>query len=387
MSATTSPAAPVTPDAVTFSLTEEQRLLRSTVRELLTARAGSERVREVMLEHGGFDEPLWSELAQLGLTGLLVPERYGGAGSTFVEASIVLEELGRRLAPVAYLSSAVLGTVAVVRGGSDDQQARILPDVATGAARLALAHLDSAGRLDAPPGIRAARDGDDWVLDGEAGYVIDGQHATHLVVAADTGTGIELFVVAADADGLARAPVEVLDLTRPMATVTAAGMRIGDDARLSAGEPVAALHAALTAATVAIACEQVGGIQHTLEAATAYARERVQFGRAIGSFQAVKHQLADMLVATESARSTAEHAARVLARGDYDELAIAAPLAKSYCSQVYTQAAGDAIQIYGGIGFTWEHDAHLYFKRAKSTRLLLGDPRHQRALVGDALGF
>ena len=387
MSATTSPVTPVTPDPVTFGLTEEQRLLRETTRELLAQRADSPRVREVMLEHGGFDEALWTELAQLGLTGLLVPERFGGAGSTFVEASIVIEELGRRLAPVPYLSSAVLGTVAVTHGGSADQQARILPEVASGMARLTLAHLDASGRIGAPPGIRAARDGDGWVLDGEAGYVLDAQHATQLVIAADTGDGVELFIVPADTDGLACEAVEVLDVTRPMATVTAAGLRVGEEDRLGAGEPASALHAALAAGTVAIACEQVGGIQHTLETTTAYARERVQFGRAIGSFQAVKHRLADMLVAAESARSTAEHAARILARDDRDELAVAAPLAKAYCSQVYEQAAGDAIQVHGGIGFTWEHDAHLYFKRAKATKLLLGDPRHHRALVGDALGL
>ncbi|MFP4636795.1 MAG: acyl-CoA dehydrogenase family protein [Nitriliruptoraceae bacterium] len=387
MSATTSPSAPSTPEPVTFALTEEQQLLRSMARDLLAERATPERVRGVMLEHGGFDQPLWDELAGLGLTGLLVPEELGGAGSSFVEVSIVLEELGRRLAPVPYLASAVLGTTAVLHGATDEQQRRILPDVAAGASRLALAHLDAGGHLTSPPGIHAVRDGDGWVLDGQAGYVIDGQTATHLIVAAATDDGLELFHVGGEADGLSREAIEVLDLTRPMAQVTAAGLRVAEEDRLGAGEPVAALHAALAAGTTAIACEQLGGIQHTLEAATAFARERVQFGRAIGSFQAVKHKLADMLVATESSRSTAEHAARILARGDREELAIATPMAKAYCSEVYEQATGDAIQIHGGIGFTWEHDAHLYFKRAKSTKLLLGDPRHQRALVGDVLGI
>ena len=396
MSATTSttgptgpsdPIDPASPEPVTFTLTEEQQLLRSMAREMLGERATSGRVRTVALEQGGFDQTLWSELAELGLTGLLIPEEHGGSGSTFVEASIVLEELGRRLAPVPYLASAVMGATAVLYGGTEQQRARVLPDVATGATRLAVAHLDTAGRLTAPPGIHAARDGDGWVLDGEAGFVIDGAAATHLIVAARTDAGLELFLIDVQADGLTREDVEVLDVTRPMVTVTASGLKVSDDDRLGAGDPNAALHATLASGLVAIANEQVGGLQYTLESTTAYARERVQFGRSIGSFQAVKHALADMLVAVESARSAAEHAARVLARDDRAELAVAAPLAKAYCSEVYESATGDAIQIFGGIGFTWEHDAHLYFKRAKSSKLLLGDPKHHRAIVGEVLGI
>ena len=375
------------PPTVTFALTEEQQLLRSMVRELLTERATSARLREVMLGDEGYDAVLWRELADLGLVGLAIPEHLGGGGSGFVEVSIVLEELGRVLAPVPYLSSVVLGATVVATGGSEDQQARVLPDVATGSTRLALAHLDTAGRLTGPPGIRASRVADGWVLEGEAGYVVDGRTATDLVVAATTDDGLELFLVDAEADGVERTDVEVLDATRPMATVGFSGVRVDDANRLTGAEPMAALHAGLQAAVVAIACEQVGGTQRTLEDATAYARDRVQFGRAIGSFQAVKHRLAEMLVAAESARSAAHHAARVLATDERQELAVAAPLAKAYCSEVYEQATGDAIQIFGGIGFTWEHDTHLYFKRAKSTKLLLGDPKHHRSLLGGALGI
>jgi alkylation response protein AidB-like acyl-CoA dehydrogenase len=371
---------------VSFEVTEEQELLRATVRDLLATKAGSARVREVMLGDDGIDRGLWAELAGLGLTGLLVPEEYGGAGASFAEAAVVAEELGRTLAPVPYLSSAVLGTVALLHGGSDDQHAAHLPGVAAGATQLALAHLDDRGQLTADPGVRAVRDGDGWVLDGTAGYVIDGRTAHLVVTGAVADDGLQLFLVPGDAAGLERTDVEVLDLTRPLATLTYAGLRVDDSARLTGDDPTIALHEALSAGVVALACEQVGGAQAVLASTTAYARDRVQFGRAIGSFQAVKHRLAEMLVQVESARSAAAHAARVVASDDRQERAIAAPLAAAYCAEVYEQAAGDAIQLFGGIGFTWEHDAHLYFKRAKATKLLLGDPKHHRALLAQTLG-
>ncbi len=375
------------PPTVAFALTEEQHLLVDMVRDVLKDKATSERVREVMLGDDGFDEVLWTELANLGLTGLTVPEQYGGAGSTFTELSLVFEELGRRLAPVPMLSSVVLGAEAVLGAGTDEQKAAILPGIAAGTTRLALAHLDLAGRLTADPGVRAVRDGEQWVLEGTAGFVVDGRSATHLVTAAVGTDGLELFVVPGDAAGVERTDLEVLDLTRPMASVVYSGVRVDAADRLSGEEAVAAVHRALTAGVVAIACEQAGGTQETLKSATAYARDRVQFGRSIGSFQAIKHRLAEMLVASESSRSAAYHAARIVAADEREELAIAAPLAKSYCSEVYEEATGHGIQIFGGIGFTWEHDAHLYFKRAKSTKLLLGDPKHHRALLGQAIGL
>lgn len=369
---------------VRFTLTDEQRLLRDTVRGMLTDRAPSKRVREVMMEDGT-DLATYEELAGLGLTGLAVPEELGGAGSTFVEVGIVMEELGRRLAPVPYLSSVVLGLTAVLEAGDESQLAAIVPPVIAGAQRLALAHLDADGRDRTGVPVTARREGEAWVLDGVSGFVVDGATATTLLVAADTGQGTALFVVPADGTGLVIKPIDVLDLTRPMATVRLDSVRLDGDARL-AGDGAAAIDAAVTAGAVALASEQLGGAQHVLELTTGYARSRVQFGRAIGSFQAVKHRLAEMLVKVESARSTAEYATRVLAAGDTEELAIAAPVAKAYVSQVYEEATSDALQLHGGIGFTWEHDVHLYFKRAKSTKLLLGSPAAFRARLGDAIG-
>jgi alkylation response protein AidB-like acyl-CoA dehydrogenase len=377
----------MTTTAPTFQLTDEQQQLRAMVRDLAAHRGSSERVREVMLEEGGTDTATWKELADLGLVGLTVPEAYGGAGASSVELAIVVEELGRRLVPVPLLSSAVLGATALQHAGTDEQLAAHLPQVAAGTTTLALAHLDTEGRLTADPGVTARRDGDGWVLAGAAGFVIDGAAADVLVTAATTDEGIALFLVPGTGTGVERTAVPVLDLTRPMATVRFADVRVDDAARLTGGDPVIALHEALAAGVVALASEQVGGAQQLLEMTTAYARERIQFGRAIGSFQAVKHKLAEALVKLEAARSAAMHAARVLAAGDRDELRIAAPMAKSLCSEVYESIAADAIQLHGGIGFTWEHDAHLYFKRAKATKLLLGDPKTHRRLLADALGL
>ena len=382
--------ATATPPELSYVLTDEQRQLQEMVRDLFGDRATPERVREVMLGEAdaAYDTTLWQELANYGLLGLTIPAEHGGAGASFAELAIVLEEAGRRLAPVPLLSSTVLGTEALLGAGTEEQLAAHLPDVAAGATRLALAHLDVGGDLLAPPGVHASRAGDSWHLDGTAAYVIDGASATQLVVAARTETGgLELFLLSGDAVGVSRTEVEVLDLARPLATIELAGVEVAEADRLSGGDAMDALHRALSAGVVAIAVEQVGGIQQTLASTTAYARDRIQFGRAIGSFQAIKHRLADMLVELESARSAALHAARALAAGEREELAIAAPLAKSYCSEVFERSAADGIQLFGGIGFTWEHDQHLYLKRAKATKLLLGDPTHHRALLGELLGL
>ena len=371
---------------ITFTVTDEQQLLRDTVRDALRKRATSARVREVMMTDEAVDEEGWRELAGLGLVGLLVAEADGGSGAGVVEAAIVAEELGRVLLPVPYLASAVLAATVLTNAASADQRAAVLPSIAAGTTVATLAHLDAAGRLTADPGVRAVRDGDDWVLDGEAGFVLDGLRADTIVTAATSDDGLQLFLVAAATPGLHRERVPVLDLTRPMATVRYEGVRLAGSDRLTGGDATVALHRALRTASAVLANEQVGGAARCLEDATAYAKERIQFGRAIGSFQAVKHKLAETLVKVESARSAAYHAAQAVAADDAQEAAVAVPLAASYVAEVYETASADALQIFGGIGFTWEHDIHLYFKRAKASKLLLGSPRHHRRLLGDVLG-
>jgi alkylation response protein AidB-like acyl-CoA dehydrogenase len=379
----------MTQQSMTF--TEEQDLLRQTARKFLTSKAGTEVVRELMETEAGFDEALWAETAQMGWQAMAIPEEYGGAGYGFVELSVLMEEMGRAVFPAPYLSSAVLGASAILLGGSEQQKQQHLPAIASGEQRYTFAHLEDRG-LD-PGGIQltATRDGHGWRLDGSKSYVLDGNTAHHLVVAARTGEEAEaigLFVVAGDAEGLSREPLPTMDQTRKQARVTLDGVTVAGDALLGGDTHAGtAVEHVLTRGVVALAAEQIGGTQAILEMATDYAKTRYQFGRAIGSYQAVKHKLAEMLVEVEAAKSAAYHAARAVAAGDADEIAIAAPLAKSYCSEVFEHAAGDNIQIHGGIGFTWEHDAHLWFKRAKTSTLLFGDPSFHRARLADALGF
>lgn len=379
--------------AATMSLafTEEQELLRQTARKFLASKAGSEVVRRLMATDEGFDPGLWAETAQMGWQAMAVPEEFGGAGYGFVELSVLMEEMGRAVFPAPFLSTAVLSAQAILLGGSDAQKKELLPGIASGETRVAFAHLE--GRDHGPAGVQATatrRDGG-WTLDGTKSYVLDGHTADHLVVVARTGDGADevgMFVVPGDAGGLTRERLETMDQTRTQARIALDGVTVGEEALLG-GDAAAwpTVDRVLTRGVVALAAEQVGGAQAVLEMATDYAKTRYQFGRAIGSYQAIKHTLADLLVEVEAAKSAAYHAARVVAAGDEDELAIAAPLAKSYCSEVYEHAAGDNIQVHGGIAFTWEHDAHLWFKRAKTSTLLFGDPARHRARLADALGL
>lgn len=376
-----------------FAFTPEQDMLRSTARRFLETKAPSEVVRRLMETDEGFDAGLWAEIAAQGWQAMAIPEEYGGAGFTFTEQAILMEEMGRTLFPAPFLSSVVLGAELILRAGTEDQKQSLLPEIAAGERRVAVAHLESGGAWDADGvSLELTRDGDDLVLDGSKSFVIDGHTAdTLVVVAREPGTtgsdGVTLVLVDGSADGVTRRRVETMDMTRKQATVEFAGVRVPASAVLGeAGSGWAALAATLERAAVALAFEQVGGAQKCLEMSVGYAMVRVQFGRPIGSFQAVKHKCADMLIETEIAKSAAYYAGWAAATGD-DELRIAAPLAKSYCSEAFFHAAAETIQIHGGIGFTWEHDAHLYFKRAKTDDLLFGTPAEHRAALAERLGL
>lgn len=377
-----------------FALSEEQEMLRMTARRFLDERAGSDVVRNLMETAAGFDAALWQEIAAQGWQGMAIPEEYGGAGFTFMEQAILMEEMGRSLFPAPYLSSIVLGADLVLTAGTEEQKQTILPDVASGEIRLAVAHLESGGRWDAT-GVEmtATNEGGGFVLEGAKFFVIDGHTADSLIVVARTdpsssgSDGISLFLLPADTDGIESRRVETMDQTRKQAEITFAAVRVPATAMLGdPGSGWSSLQEMLQRAVVALAFEQVGGAQQCLDMSVEYAKARIQFGRPIGSFQAIKHKCADMLVAIESARSAAYYAGWAASVGDED-LAIAAPLAKSYCSEAYSHAAGENIQIHGGIGFTWEHDAHLFFKRAKTDEILFGTPADHRAALADALGL
>jgi alkylation response protein AidB-like acyl-CoA dehydrogenase len=338
--------------------TEEAVALRDAVRALLTRRSGPAAVRAAMESPLGYDDKLWSTLCeQIGVAALAIPERYGGAGAGLAEVCVVLAELGRTLTPAPMLGSAVLCGSALLGSGDDDACARLLPGIAAGTTLAALAWSDVDGST-------LACTASDTGLDGTAHYVLDGDIADVLLAVARTPDGPGLFEV--PVDGVRRARVTSLDPTRRLAVVEFSGTpaRRLDTAGF-------ALPRLRDTATIAVAAEQVGAAARALELTVEYTKQRRQFGRPIGSFQALKHRMADVHVHVEAARS-ALYAA--LVDGDAEALATA----KVVCSEAFSHAAAEMIQLHGGIAITWEHDAHLYFKRAHGTALLFGDPASAR---------
>ena len=329
---------------------------------------------------------VWSQMAnQLGLQALTIPEEFGGAGFGYVELVVVLEEMGRALVCAPYFASVALAANALLSSGDDAAKAEYLPGIASGETIATLAYTEPSGRWDIE-GIElaATKSGDGWSLTGVKSYVLDGHTASLILVAARTAAGISLFAVDGEASGLTRTALATMDQTRKQAKLEfegVAGRLIGED-----GDAGPVLQKTLDLAAVALAAEQVGGAQRVLEMSVEYAKTRIQFGRPIGSFQAIKHKCADMLLEVESAKSAAYYAGWAAAE-DNDELPVTACLAKAYCSEAYFHAAAENIQIHGGIGFTWEHDAHLYFKRAKSSELILGDPAYHRELLAQRIGI
>jgi alkylation response protein AidB-like acyl-CoA dehydrogenase len=371
---------------VEFTWTEEQTELRRTIRSFCAAESPESEIRRVMETPEGFDRRVWRRLAaELGLTGLAIPAEYGGAGHGPVELGVVFEELGRALACVPYFATAGLAVPALLASGDRDAHKEYLPAIAAGEMIATLAVPEDSGSWD--PGdvtLAASRSGSGWALTGAKSFVPDGAAADLILVAARTGAGVSLFAVAASAPGLDREPLPVMDQTRPQAKLTfraAQARLVGED-----GAGLARLHRAVDEAAAALAAEQAGGAQHVLDMAVGYAKTRYQFGRPIGSFQAIKHRCADLLADVESARSVAYHAGWAAA-DDPGELPLAAALARSYCSEVFVRAATECVQIHGGIGFTWEHPAHLYLKRALTDRAMLGDPGRQRRRLADLAGI
>ena len=374
-----------------LALTPEQEELRQTVRRFLDEKSPSSEVRRLMETNEGYDETVWKQMGQeLALQGIHIPERYGGQGFSFVELGIVLGETGGSLLCAPFFSTVCLAANAILEAGTEEQKADLLPRIAAGDAIATVALTEPAGKWDAD-GIaaQATRSGDGYRLSGTKSFVIDGQNADLIVVVArlpdTTGTeGIGLFVVDGDADGLTRTPLVVMDATRKQADLI-----LEDVPARPLGEPGEgwqALSKTLDHAAVCLSAEMVGGAQRCLDMAVEYAKNRVQFGRPIGMFQAIKHKCADMLVAVESGRAAVAYALMAAAEDD-EELPVVASVAKAFCSEAYFQVASENIQVHGGLGFTWEHDAHLYFRRAKSSELLLGDATYHRDLVADRIGI
>ncbi len=369
-----------------FGFSEEQEELRKAVRRFLDDKSPSGEVRRLMETTEGYDPAVWSQMAQqLGLQALTIPEEYGGAGFGYVELVVVLEEMGRALLCAPYFSSVALAANALLSSGDEAAKAEYLPGIASGETIATLAFTEENGRWDADGiAMQATGSADGWTLDGTKSYVLDGHTADLVLVAARSGDGLSLFAVAGDAEGLTRTPLATMDQTRKQARLEFSGTPARLVGAEGGGAPV--LSKTLDLAAVALAAEQVGGAQRVLDMSVEYAKNRIQFGRPIGSFQAIKHKCADMLLEVESAKSAAYYAGWAAAE-DNDELPVTACLAKAYCSEAYFHAAAENIQIHGGIGFTWEHDAHLYFKRAKSSEIILGDPAYHRELLAQRIGL
>jgi alkylation response protein AidB-like acyl-CoA dehydrogenase len=369
-----------------FAFSEEQDELRRSVKRFLEDKSPETEVRRLMETTEGYDPAVWTQMAeQLGLQSLTIPEEFGGAGFSYVELIVVLEEMGAALLCAPFFSTVALGANAILTSGDRTAMADLLPGIASGETIATLAFTEDTGRWDADGVTLAATQGaDGWTLNGHKSFVLDGHVADLVLVVGRTAAGLTLFAVDGDAPGLTRSPLATMDQTRKQARLAFAdtpARLIGTDGGADAG-----LSKTLDLAAVALAAEQVGGAQRCLDSSVEYAKTRIQFGRPIGSFQAIKHKCADMLLEVESGKSAAYYAGWAAAE-DSDELPVVASLAKSYCSEAYFHAAAETIQIHGGIGFTWEHPAHLYFKRAKSSELLLGDPSYHRELLAQRIGI
>ena len=354
----------------------EHELLRQSVRDFATDTSPEAEVRRLMATPHGFDREVWSIMAsQLGLQSMAIPERYGGAGFGWAELAVVFEEFGRALLCAPYFATAALAVPALLGSDNGDAKQRYLPAIAS-------------GELVATVALRAAADdevtavgtsGGGYELHGRRSHVIDGCIAGLLLVPALGPAGLSIFAVEAGVPGLARETLPTLDETRKQAEIVFNGCPARPIE--PAGRAAAILAQVQRLAAVALACEQVGGAQHCLDDAVDYARDRMQFGRPVGSFQAVRHRCADMLLDVESARSVAACAAELAPGGQ--QFGAAAHLAKAYCSEAFVRVAAANIQVHGGIGITWDHSAHLYLKRAKSSQLLFGSPQQHRAALAD----
>ena len=364
-------------------LTDEQELLRASARDFLARESPMAFVRARIEERRALPDELWKKMAELGWTGLPFAADYGGAGLGLFELSLLLEETGRALLPGPLLSTVALAGAAIEIGASEAHKRRHLAAIARGDERAALALVEEPERWDAE-GVRLAarRDRTELRLSGSKPFVLDAPEADWLVVAARLDADeIALLLVDARQRGVSIAPTALVDATRKAARVDLDGVTVPADAVLLRGD--AGYERLLDRAKVALCAEMLGGAQRVLETSVAFARAREQFGRPIGSFQAIQHKLADMLVAVEGARSATWYATWAVEHGEPDAHA-AACMAKAYVSDAYARVTGDGIQIHGGLGFTWEQDLHLYYKRAKVSERLFGDASWNRELVARA---
>ncbi|MFA9411420.1 MAG: acyl-CoA dehydrogenase family protein [Deltaproteobacteria bacterium] len=377
-----------------FAFSQDQDELRRAARRFLEVASSEERVRAAMETEQGYDSATWQQLSEeLAWTALTIPEEYGGLGMSYLDLHPLMEEMGRALLCSPFFSTICLGANALLLGGNGVQKERHLPGIAAGETTATLAYAEKNGQLDAA-GIEAtySRSAAGYILRGTKSYVLDGHTADLLIVAARTensegAEGVSLFLVPGDADGVKRAWLPTMDQTRRLASVELNDVVVPPDALVGEeGRGWALCERTLDLARIALAAEQVGAAEMCLDMSVEYAKVRKQFGRPIGSFQAIKHKCADMLMMIESARSAAFYASALAGQGERD-LEEAASSAKAFCSDAFFHCAAENIQIHGGIGFTWEHAAHMYFKRAKAAEVLFGAPSFHRERVAKRMGL
>ena len=376
-----------------FGFNQEQELLRNTARKFLENECTSEFVRARMAEPAGVTDAFWAKLAEQGWTGLVYPEEFGGTGLGFVDLTVLMEEMGRAVMPGPFFST-LLGGLTILEAGSAAQKKEWLTKIAAGEAKAALAFTEPNARWDAAAVAVTAREaGGKYTLSGTKLFVLDAHVADVIVVVARTREskrpeeGLSMFLVPKDARGLTVKLLPTMDQTRKLCEVKFEDVVVGADALLGTRDGAwAPLACVLDRATVALCAEMCGGAQRVLDMTTEYAKIRIAFGKPIGSYQGVKHRAADMLVESENAKSLTYYAAWAVDE-NVPEAPLAASMAKAYASDAFRKIAGAGIQLHGGIGFTWEHDLHLYFKRAKSSEFTFGDASYHRERVAQLINL
>ena len=377
-----------------FGFNQEQELLRATARKFFENECTSEFVRARMAEPAGVTDEFWKKLAEQGWLGLIYPEEFDGTGLGFVDLTVLMEEMGRAVMPGPFFSTVLLGGLAILEAGSTAQKKAWLSKISQGQAKTTLAFTEPNARWDAAGVTVTAREsGGGFSISGTKLFVLDAHVADVIVVAARTREGkrpeegLSLFLVPKGAKGLDVKLLPTMDQTRKLCEVTFTDVTVGADALLGTKDQAwGPLSRVLDRATVALCAEMCGGAQRVLDMTTDYAKIRVAFGKPIGSYQGVKHRAADMLVEVENAKSLTYYAAWAVDE-NVPEAPLAASMAKAYVSDAYRRTAGAGIQLHGGIGFTWEHDLHLYFKRAKSSEFTFGDASYHRERVAQLINL
>jgi alkylation response protein AidB-like acyl-CoA dehydrogenase len=374
-----------------FGFNEEQGMLRKLAHDFLAKEAPMPTVRRMMEDDLGYSVETWRKMSELGWMGLIFPQELGGTGLCILDLVVVLEEMGRALMPGPFFSTVMLGGSSLLEGGNDAQKTRYLTPLIAGELKATLAVAEAGGAWDAAAvTATATADAGGFLLNGIKRFVPDAHVADLILVAARTepskgGEGVSLFAVDVPKDGVTVTTLETLDQTRKLCDVKLDQVRVGPDSLLGPrGAGSAILQRVLDRAKVALCAEMCGGAERVLEMSVEYAKVRVQFDRPIGSFQAIQHKCANMLSLVEGAKAATYYGAWAVSN-DVPEASLAAAMAKSYASDAYRVVTGEAIQIHGGIGFTWEHDLQLYFRRAKASELTFGDGTFHRARVAELI--